>query len=101
MAARKLTDSEERGLTVEQKEYLNARPYIVSLQPDSMLLPREQLYKTMRHGSVTIDRAMELDAIHDRLLAHCVKAPIEVNSRDDYSEAEDSFIERNGMSSGL
>ena len=98
VAKRILTPSEERGLTDEQKNYLNAHRYIVSLQPDSMLLPREQLYKTPRHGAVTIDRAIELDA---RLPDQQVKEPAQGIAHDNYSDAEDRFIDHNGMSSGL
>lgn len=96
MGKRVFTPSEERGLTDEQKAYLNAHPHIVSLQPNSMLPPREQLYKTLLHGAVTIARAMELDALLERgqVTARAV-------AFDNYSDAEGRFIDRHGMSSGL
>lgn len=37
--------------------------FIVTLEPH--VSASEALYRTHRHGAVTIDRAMELDAIHD------------------------------------
>ena len=101
MATRTFAPSEERGLTVEQKNYLKAHPYMVSLQPHSMLLPREQLYKTLSHGAVTIDQAMALDAHHVGLPGKQAKETAVDMVYDNYSNAEDSFIDRHGMSSGL
>lgn len=101
MQKRTFTAADKRGLSVEQKEYLTAHPDMVSLQPHSMLLPRDQLYKTFRHGAVTIDRAMELDAIHDRFLAQEARLPAQGIAYDNYSDAEDRFIDRHGISSGL
>ena len=102
MSKRIFTSSEERGLTAEQKGYLSSRPDIVSMQAHSMLLPREQLYKTQR-GAMAIDRAMELDAPYDSQPARKVNAAdaTEPSAFDNYSNDEDTFIDRHGMSSGL
>lgn len=94
MKKRILSDREERGLTDGQKNYLNAHPSMVSLQPHSMLPPREQLYKTLLHGAVTIDRAMELDAQHR---AHAARRVNTANANgpfafDSYSNDEDTFM---------
>lgn len=100
MLKRTFTAAEERGLSLEQKEYLIAHPGMVSLQSDSMLLPREQLYQSLPHGAVTIDQAMELDANRARCFAdekHIDPTPV----FDNYTDAEDRFIDRHGMSSGL
>lgn len=102
MSKRTFTAAEERGLSVEQKEYLIAHPSMVSLQSGSMLLPREQLYQSLQHGAVTIDQAMELDAIGARHSAR--ENQIAAAARpvlDNYTDDEDRFIDRHGMSSGL
>lgn len=105
MTARKriLTASEELGLTDVQREYLLARPNITCLQPQT--LAREALYLTPRHGAVTIDRAMELDAIHDGYLAaqahQRASRAARLHRLDTYTDAEDRFVERHGMSSSL
>jgi hypothetical protein len=90
---RLFTPSEEHGLTDAQKGYLQAHPNITSLQPQ--MLAREALYQT-QHGAVTIDRAMELDMLFQQIK---VAQPLPV--ADNYSDAEDAFIEQHGMSSGL
>lgn len=90
---RVLTSSEER-LPEVLKDYLSAHPYIVSLQPH--MLASEALYQTLRHGAVTIERAIELDAFKIRQVK-VSKTPL----FDNYSNAEDSFIDQNGMSSML
>lgn len=101
MPKRTFTPSEERCLSVAQKEYLKAHADMVSLQPDSMLLPSEQLYKSMRHGAVTIARAMELDAHREQMAVRMPRSSTAALAYDNYDDAEDRFIERNGMSSGL
>lgn len=98
---RTLTEAEERSLTVTQKQYLLANPTFTCLEPN--ILAREALYRSLRHGAVTIDRAMELDELHAKYVAQTEQRtqtdqPV---CPDEYSNAEDSFIDRNGMSSGL
>lgn len=56
---RTFTEAEDRGFTDAQKTYLLAHPNITYLEP--LELPREALYLTLRHGAVTIERAMELE----------------------------------------
>lgn len=100
MTKRTFTPAEERGLSARQKEYLMAHPTMVSLQAGSMLLPREQLYQSLLHGAVTIDRAMELDEIHAR--HHSRENRISTKPIiDNYTDAEDRFIDQESMSSGL
>lgn len=98
---RTFTPAEERGLSDAQKEYLVAHPAMVSLQPGSMLLPREQLYQSASWGAVTIDHAMELDAVRTQSLANERLQPAARPVPDSYSAAEDRFIDQHGMSSGL
>ena len=89
---RTLSPSEIRGLNEIQKEYLLRNPFIVSLQPQ--MLAREALYQS-RHGAVTIDQAMDKDKI-------CIKSIKSIDREyDSYSNAEDSFIDQHGISSGL
>jgi hypothetical protein len=100
MTKRTFTPAEERGLSEKQKAYLDAHPTMSSLQSGSMLLPREQLYLSLIHGAVTIDRAMELDKVHSRYRAR----ESQINTKpifDNYTVAEDRFIDQEGMSSGL
>lgn len=97
MKKRTFTASEERGLGIAQKAYLQAHPQVVSLQPQE--LASEALYKTFRHGAVTIARAIELDACHDHQIG--IAVPSRLTVQDSYSNEEDSFIDLNGMSSGL
>ena len=99
MQKRTLHPAEERTLSDAQKAYLHAHPTVVSLQPH--MLAKEALYQTLRHGAVTIDRAMELDAIHDRHASRQSTKPLAAPLMDDYSDAEDRFIDQHGMSSGL
>lgn len=87
MVKRILTPTEQRCLTAEQQEYLNDHPHIFSLQPYSMLSPGEQLYKTWRHGAVTIDRAMELDVLYDQQLAQQSTPLVSAIAHGDYSDA--------------
>ena len=61
----------------------------------------EALYRTHRHGAVTIDRAMELDAIHDAYQAQQARLSKPGPQFDAYSAAEDRFIDLHGMSSSL
>lgn len=100
MSKRTFTAAEERGLSVEQKEYLIAHPGMFSLQSGSMLLPREQIYQSQLPGAVTVDQAMELDANRASYYAgekQIASEPV----FDNYTDAEDRFIDRHGMSSGL
>ena len=93
---REFTPNELRHLDDVQKNYLIRNPGIFSLQPYE--LSSEALYQTP-HGAVTIDRAIELDALretHNRQQAAKGQPFF-----DSYSNAEDTFIDRNGMSSGL
>lgn len=101
MSKRTFTSSEDRVLSAEQKAYLMAHMDMISLQPHSMLLPSEQLYRSQRHGAVTIDRAMELDAIRERMVAKRPRPSTATPVYDNYSVGEDRFIDRHGMSSGL
>jgi hypothetical protein len=100
---RELTAAEERGLTDAQKAYLIAHPTMVCLQPEE--LPRHALYQTLRHGAVTIARAMELDELFARLAAKTKSEQVHRQSErpfiDNYSAVEDRFIDRHGMSSTL
>jgi len=96
---RLLTVSEERGLSEAQKGYLLKNPNIVSLQPS--IRASEALYLTACHGAVTIDRAMELDAIHASYHAKNVQMSKHAVDFDGYSTAEDRFIDQHGMSSAL
>lgn len=66
-----------------------------------MLLPREQLYQSLLHGAVTIDRAMELDAVRARLGNEDRIQPVAEPVFDNYAAAEDDFIDEHGMSSDL
>jgi hypothetical protein len=94
---RTLSASEKRFLTAAQQAYLLSNPLIVSLQLH--VIPSEALYRTPRHGAVTIDRAIELDALHSALKPAAPRsAPA---TYDAYAAAEDDFIDRHGMSSGL
>lgn len=64
---RELNPCEVRCLTPVQQAYLIKHPSIVCLEAGSF--PPEALYLTPRHGAVTIDRAIELDQLHDNYLA--------------------------------
>lgn len=102
MATRTLSPGEERWLSEAQKDYLRANPLVVCLQPQ--MLACEALYNSPRHGAVTIDRAMELDALRQRAAA--VRAAGKDRSATTpvvelYSAEEDDFIDRHGMSSRL
>lgn len=99
MSKRVLTPSESRCLREDQKEYLLNHQYIVSLQPH--VPASHALYLTLRHGAVTIDRAMELDAIHDNYHAKEARVSNPGPQLDAYSAAEDLFIDQHGMSSSL
>lgn len=100
---RELTPAEERGLSDAQKAYLMAHPTMVCLQLDE--LPRNALYQTLRHGAVTISHAMELDELFARLAAKTkseqVRRQADRPLSDNYSAAEDRFIDLHGLSSGL
>lgn len=102
-AMRVLSPAEELGLTDAQKAYLIAHPNMVSLQPEE--LPRNALYQTMRHGAVTISRSMELDELFARLAAKTKSEQVHRQAErvtfDNYSAAEDRFIDHYGMSSSL
>lgn len=99
MSKRVLNQSESRCLSEVQKDYLLKHPNIVSLQPH---VPASQaLYQTLRHGAVTIDRAMELDAIHDNYHAKEARMSNIGPQFDAYTAAESRFIDRHGMSSAL
>lgn len=102
-ALRVLTPAEEQGLSDAQKAYLIAHPNMVCLQLDE--LPRNALYQSLSHGAVTIGRAMELDELFARLAAKTKSDQIQRQAErpyyDNYSSAEDRFIDRHGMSSSL
>jgi hypothetical protein len=95
---RVLSSAEERWLNDEQKAYLRNNPCAVCLQPDQ--LPRYALYRT-RYGSHTIDNAILVETLYNRRLAELAKAPPYVPAYDDYTDAEDTFIEQNGICSRL
>lgn len=99
MQTRTLSPAEERSLSEVQKVYLHNHPTVVSLQPH--MPASSALYRTLRHGAVTIDAAMELDAIHDRYASRRSSELQTSPLMDDYSNAEDSFIDQHSMSSGL
>lgn len=99
MTTRVLTLSEQQCLSGDQKAYLMKYRNIVSLEPH---VPASQaLYLTLRHGAVTIARAMELDALHDSYLLHQAQEAKQALPYDSYSAAESRFIDLHGMSSQL
>ena len=99
MSQRTLSSSECRSLRDDQKAYLMKHRFIVTLEPH--VPASEALYRTPRHGAVTIDRAMELDAIHDAYQAQQARLSKPGPQFDAYSAAEDRFIDLHGMSSSL
>ena len=99
MSQRSLNSSESRSLREDQKAYLLKHRHIVTLEPH---VPASvALYRTLRHGAVTIDCAMELDAIHDTFQAKQARLSGLAPRFDAYSAAEDRFIDQHGMSSSL
>lgn len=99
MSQRALNSSESRSLREDQKAYLMKHRHIVTLEPH---VPASvALYRTLRHGAVTIDRAMDLDAIHDAYQAQQARLSKPGHQFDAYSAAEDRFIDLHGMSSSL
>lgn len=101
MMKRTFTPSENRVLSEEQKAYLMTRPDMVSLQPNSMLLPTEQLYQSRCYGAVTVDRAMELDSMRAGMAAQIQRPVTATPAYDNYTAEEERFIDRHGISSGL
>ncbi|RMA56465.1 hypothetical protein C8C96_4882 [Acidovorax sp. 100] len=99
MSQRSLNSSESRSLREDQKAYLMKHRHIVTLEPH--VPASEALYRTHRHGAVTIDRAMELDAIHDTYQAQQARLSKPGPQFDAYSVAEGRFIDQHGMSSQL
>lgn len=61
---RRLSVSEQQFLSKAARDYLLSNLGVYCLQPDTF--PTDALYLTPRHGAVTINRAMELDALYAR-----------------------------------
>ena len=103
-STRLLTASELRWLPDEQKAYLQVHKSDFCLQPDAM--PVTALYQTMRHGAVTIERAIELDALYDAFNAReaakrviCERRPTQAS--DKWERRDLACIEQHGCSTVL
>jgi len=95
---RQLSPLEIKYFNQAEQRYLLDHPEIRNLQPH--MRPDEALYLTWRHGAVTIGRAIELDALHNAILAKPVSSA-RTQSCDAYSNSEDTFIDMHGISSVL
>lgn len=99
---RVFTDAEIRCLSERQKAYLEQHPSMAALQSSSMLMPSEQLYASLLHGAVTIDRALELDEVARNYRRQEARV-----TRDSpyleypYTNEEETFVQQHGMSSAL
>lgn len=70
---RRLSRLEQHFLSKAARDYLLSNPGVYCLQPDTF--PADALYLTFSHGAVTLERAMELDALYARRALAMSSAP--------------------------